>query len=501
MGIGLAARVVLLAPSLLLAPPGAPTFSEAWYLEVVLGEVTAAGDLYRRVYEDMGAPPRAPTPMPIRLKAALRGGGCFERTGDTARAKEAYSWLLRSGPPDDPAVRSARIRLASLPAPVPISTGTPAPTATPASSPGPSAGPSPAQAEDPLLRLAARLDRRDAAIEGLRTETRRLSERDGEEARLLRRLQGIGIEVTFEDGKEGIIRAAFDDVFKPLDPEDRAALRKRLADRFYLRALRALAARDPARAADELRKCLRFASEARPDGRPDHRDASDLLRTVEGFLRPLDGAAKLAAARLRALREAEEDDLLHGMRSALAKAGRASKKANSLSRSEAERVLIEEEWAPEGFERNLDARSAVREALDRLVLDPSGAPTVAAGGGRTPRPEEVRLRARRSALDLLSAAEETVDLAWSSSEGRRATVGDPARPVSAEEMRDLIRRVSEEMESILARGEEKNRLKTQDAGIDNWKREFLSLQILSAWFPEADADQRYSRLAQEYLGR
>src|SRR5262245_50037007 len=54
MGVGTLAWLVVGACSG-ASSPAAPSFSEAWYRETVMGEAASAADLYRRIYEDAGA--------------------------------------------------------------------------------------------------------------------------------------------------------------------------------------------------------------------------------------------------------------------------------------------------------------------------------------------------------------------------------------------------------------------------------------------------------------
>jgi len=492
MGTGILA--ILAAPSLLLAAGSAPpSFSDAWYRENVLGEMAAASEIYQRIYEDLRSPSptagRPATPLDLRRKAALRAGMCFERLGDGARAREAYAWLLKGGPSDDPMVRTARVRSLGLAPPALPAGSVPSGPVTDPPAPMASEG---AQALD---RFRLQVERREALDGELRSEIRRLAERVREEFRLRRRMDALGIDLRFDGSMEGA-RGVMDDFERSLDPSDRESLRRELAERYYLRGLQALREKNPAIAVEDLRKAIGFGSEG------GYRDAADLIRRAREFLQPMEGLAQLAAQRIRERRGERELEVLQSMRSSLA-AGRRDPPAEGTKGILAalEGLRAEEEWAPARIARLVEARAMAREADERtLLISLSGGAQPPLAGESVRRFEDLRSRGRLAADELLSDLEQLTDLAWASTERRRVILEEPSDGIGARwGASDVRRLIGEELERLLVRGEDQRRLQPQN--LEGWRREFLNLQILIQWFPESDGDQRYRKLVQEYLGR
>jgi hypothetical protein len=86
----------LATPLAAAAPPSAPSFAEAWYREVMEGNIAQAARDYEQIYLSQ---PSDKVTDAIREKAALRAGICFERLGQPRSASPAWSWLLKAATP------------------------------------------------------------------------------------------------------------------------------------------------------------------------------------------------------------------------------------------------------------------------------------------------------------------------------------------------------------------------------------------------------------------
>ena len=87
---------LLATPLAAAAPPSAPSFAEAWYREVMEGNIAQAARDYEQIYLSQ---PSDKVTDAIREKAALRAGICFERLGQPRSASPAWSWLLKAATP------------------------------------------------------------------------------------------------------------------------------------------------------------------------------------------------------------------------------------------------------------------------------------------------------------------------------------------------------------------------------------------------------------------
>jgi tetratricopeptide (TPR) repeat protein len=498
---------IALCEAFLGASAPAPSFSEAWYREVMTGELSTAADLYQRIYEDGGAILAKGGPLPdVHRRAALRAGGCYEKIGRGDLAREAYAWLVRAGPSEDPSVRYARLRLAAIAAATEPALSSPegkgaavAPAGTPATPPA--AGQARPDASTAIDRLRQQMERRETCAGQLRFEVTRLAQRVDQEARLRRRLADLGVEMKVEmpadpaRGPDGA-PSPIGEALRPLDPEDRGFLSLALAERYYLRGLRALRDRDPAQATEEFQKAL--------ESQPGYRDSADLLGTALGFLRPMEGVAKLAAQRLSERAYERELESARSMRAALASADQfiAQDQAQS-ALPELERIRSEEEWLPPRVHRAAEVGALAREADIRALLIAASPSAGTAPGAGVERYEDLRAGGRRAADELTGLAEKLTDLVWESSDRRRraAEAPTPAGKDGQREGIDSQRRVREELERLLVRGEDRYGLNPRDPSPDGWRREFLDIKVLAQWFPEADRDLRFRKLAQEYLER
>jgi hypothetical protein len=511
----MAALALAAAPLPALLPSGPPSFSEAWQQEVVQGNLAAAADLYQKIYEDSGSGPRRPgPPAEVRRRAAFRAGACFEKLGDHRRAGAAYGWLVRAGPPDDALARSAQVRLQDL-AVERASPGDSAARAAP--SPGPPEAPGPLQ--QVLERFRGRVEQREAALALLRAQAMQRAEAETEERFLLRRLQEMGVEVRLlVEGEAGPARPLSLDL--PLEGEDQDLLFGELAERYYLRGLRALRDRDAARAVEELRKTVAL--------RPGFLDAADLLRAASAVQEAMEGISERAALRLGERREARRLEEPQEIRAALASAERQLALGRAPSALlDLERARSLEEWAPQPVWRDPAMRSLAQEADLRLLgaalsleegrggplaspraappagrSGPPAGPAAAAGPSLASRYEELRARGRRAAAALLDAAEELMDREEAEGERRRAALFPWGPPEAARARRkEALFQVGEEMERLLLRGEERQRQRSPERSEEGWRRDFLHLLLLARWFPELDEKERYRKLALDYLSR
>jgi hypothetical protein len=547
----LAGAMAFLASSILAIPiaapasPAGPSFTEAWYREVMLGDLAAAGVEYQRIYEGGGAAPARSRPDETRRRAALRAGGCFEKLSDSRRAEAAYSWIVRVGPPGDALVRAAELRLlelgaaaASTPAAV-TPRGEPGASGEPAA-PAPAASASPAAPAGELLeRLRASIERREASAAELRAELLRRNAEAREAVRLQRSFLELGVEARLTGEPPPAEERSLAGL--SLEAEDRELLKSELAERYYLRGLRALRDRNPDAAVRELKIALSL--------RQDFLDASELLRAAEGFLQPMEGIAERAALRLKERREARRLTGREALRAALASADRlVSQGRGPAAAQEVERARSGADWASDAVWEDAELRALVREADARALLGsvlsppvppkgavvlsppvpPKGAvvlsPPVPPGGATVFSPlstvasppgapegtkkgavapahyEELRSRGRHAAEDLLQVAEDLIEARWVESD-RRSVVLAGGRGKVEDDRADAARRIGMELERILVRGEDLYQKTPQDQSPDGWRRDFLDILILARWFPEADPGQRFRKLAQNYLAR
>ncbi len=458
--------------SQLFAAPSGPSFSEAWYREVILGELEVAADLYERLYGETVAAARAVSAENKR-RAALRAGLCRERLGDARRAREAYSWLVRTGPVDDPLVDEARLRLLDLPE-------------------KPAAGPprEPAAQEDAAREggglstlLERRLEQLGAALTQSRQEILRRSERIQGERRLQERLAQLGVEIRLPEGSTGSAAVGLSGVEFALDLEDRASLRQALAERYFLRGLRALRDRDPDRAVRDLKLSIEMM--------PDRREAAHWLRIAEGLIQPMAPIAEHAGLRIQDRQAVRDLGLLKQMEERAARARSVlSQGRQGPAREELEKLLRWEDWANGAAALPVEAKALSLETERRILSD------LGTGRGH----EDLRQECRRASGRLIGSCEELADL--SLADGRQPLLSPPAGGERAAGSRGATKeKVLQEMERLLVRGEDLYGQRTPGSGDDLWRRPFQELQILSQWFPDLDADRRFQRLAQEYLGR
>jgi len=271
-----------------------------------------------------------------------------------------------------------------------------------------------------------------------------------------------------------------------LDPEDRAPLRRALADRFYSRGLRALRDREPANAV----RNLRFSSELDPD----RREVIHWLRIAEGLMQPINPIAEHAGRRVQDHQGVRDLALLKQLEERSARTeGLLAQGRPSAARDELEKLLRWEDWTGGSGSLPIDAQALSRETERRILAE--------VGTGRGP--QDLRRECRRASGRVLAACEELVDLSFA--EGRQPIIARPAAGNNGERSQGgrsaAQEKILAEMERLLARGEDLYGQRTPGSGNELWRRPFQELQILSQWFPELDMDRRLQRLVQEYLGR
>jgi hypothetical protein len=351
----------------------------------------------------------------------------------------------------------------------------------------------------------------------LRTEILRRNSEAREEVRLRRRCHELGVEARLTGEPPPSSERSLAGL--TLDPEDRDLLKTELAERYYLRGLRALRDRDPITAVRELKITLSL--------RQDYLDAPELERAAEGFLQPLEGIAERAALRLSERQEARRLSGREALRAALASADRLSLTGRGPAAAlELERARSGVDWATDAVWEDAEVRALVREADARALLAAALSPPGPPRGAAAPSPpppgtatsvppgvpeasrkpvtpalyEELRARARRSAEELLYLAEDLIEARWVESD-RRGVALVAGRGMGPDDRANAVPGIGMELERILVRGEDLYRKMPQDQSPDGWRRDFLDILILARWFPEADPGQRFRKLAQNYLAR
>ncbi len=252
-----------LAAGVVLATLTSSELSQAWYSEVMLGRLAEAEFQYQSIYLEEA------NSWQTRARAALRAGGCAEKLGEAQKAIDIYAWLKHEGDPDDPMVRRARLRTEVLQAARRPPGGPPEP-------------PIPVR-EAYLYDLKLTLGRRRGAVERVEKARGERDARDEIIEKLKSRLRAVGVQWWFErsvvrsetESESGEATAFVRDL--GLNAEDEKMLKERLADAFYLRALRALRDRDFWAAVDALRIHEKLAETARED-------VGALKRSAEGIL-------------------------------------------------------------------------------------------------------------------------------------------------------------------------------------------------------------------------
>ena len=451
--------VVLLAFLPWTRVEASPAFQEAWYYEVMLGDLGTALERYRMIFRDPSSS------LVLRRRAALRAGRCAEKLGNRGVARSNYEYVIEhhAHTSPDAAARLAAARLKSFESDSEGRSG------------------DDASIVSMKRQLQKRLETRLAAQERVARALREQRERSRSASRIEDRLLERGIDFLWEaewtldsqpslaresqSGLQGVApavdRATSALAFLlalPLEDEDTALLRSQLAHRFYVRSIRALEVLDLSSAVDFLRLHAQVAVNPRTE-------ALDLTKYLETILRAAEGLRAQAHNRFQEELGRRRSEVFF----ALKRVG--DRELGSEILLEAKR---QEDWSPTEDGRLREFSNLVAQSQDSLLRTESYDALQVLQG-------ECQLASRR-----LTVAVES--LLRNRFQSRKPSL----RLVDPESVLPRLRRY---VEDVLAEAESRRKLDKRLQTV------VQDVKTLCEWIPELDESGAYGSAVQRALQR